>query len=246
MNKTLSTIQNNLGSLVNSPVTKYTEEAIGAYMRQVFSLMSFALLLTTATAFTVENVAGLHQIFFKVVEDHTRLTLIGWGALLAPLAIVFAIGSSFQSKSAGFLRGMMFLLAACFGITLSSILSAYTTASLASTFAICTAMFGGLAFYGYTTKSSLTKAGDFAIMGLIGLIIAMVVNIFLKSAMMDFVLSGVGVLVFTILTAYDTQKVKGLYDPETADKSAVMGALTLYLDFVNLFLFLLKFMGNRK
>ena len=173
-----------------------------------------------------------------------------WVVMLAPLAFIFFFSFRMDRMSAATARTTFLAFAAVMGLSLSTILLLYTGASVVQTFFVTAAAFGGLSLYGYTTQRSLSGMGSFLMMGLIGLVLAMLVNIFLQSSALQFAISAIGVLIFAGLTAYDTQKLKemylfGNYDAETASKASVFGALTLYLDFINMFQFLLAFMGNK-
>lgn len=173
-----------------------------------------------------------------------------WVIALAPLAFIFFFTFRMDRMSASAARGTFLAFAAVMGASLSTLLLRYTGASVTQTFFVTAAAFGGLSLYGYTTQRSLSGIGSFLMMGVIGLVIASLVNIFLASTALQFAISAIGVLIFAGLTAYDTQKLKemylyGNYDSETAAKMSVFGALTLYLDFINMFQFLLAFMGNR-
>ena len=173
-----------------------------------------------------------------------------WVVMLAPLGIVFYMSFGINKMSAAKAQSVFWIFAALMGLSLSWILLVYTGVSVARVFFITSATFGAMSIYGYTTKRDLTKLGSFLMMGLIGIIIASLVNIFLKSSMMYFVISILGVLIFVGLTAYDTQKIKNMYAAsdtgELMGKKAVMGALTLYLDFINLFIMLLRLFGQRR
>ena len=173
-----------------------------------------------------------------------------WLVMLAPLGIVFYMSFGINKMSSAKAQTVFWIFAALMGLSLSWILLVYTGASVARVFFITSATFGAMSIYGYTTKRDLTKLGSFLMMGLIGIIIASIVNIFMKSSMMYFVISILGVLIFVGLTAYDTQKIKNMYAAsdtgELMGKKAVMGALTLYLDFINLFIMLLRLFGQRR
>ena len=170
--------------------------------------------------------------------------------MLAPLGIIFYMSFGIRKMSAAKAQTVFWVFASLMGLSLSWILLIYTGVSVARVFFITSATFGAMSIYGYTTKRDLTKMGSFLMMGLIGIIIASVVNIFMKSTMMYFVISILGVLIFVGLTAYDTQKIKNMYlasdSGEVIGKKAVMGALTLYLDFINLFIMLLRLFGQRR
>jgi len=173
-----------------------------------------------------------------------------WVVMLAPLALVFYMSFRINSMSVSAAQTTFWVYAGLMGLSLSSIFLIYTGQSIVQTFFVTAASFGGLSLYGYTTKRDLSGMGSFLIMGLFGLIIASIVNIFLGSSALDFAISVIGVLIFAGLTAWDTQKIKEMYfeadGAEVAGRKAIMGALTLYLDFINLFLFLLRFLGNRE
>ena len=169
---------------------------------------------------------------------------------LGTLGIVFFLSFRINKLQAGTALGLFMLYAGLLGLMLSSVFLAYTGASITRTFFISAASFGALSLYGYTTQRDLSPIGSFLVMGLFGLILAMIVNMFLKSTGLDFAISAIGVLIFAGLTAWDTQKIKEMYsandDGTVSGRKAVMGALTLYLDFINLFLFLLRFLGDRR
>ena len=173
-----------------------------------------------------------------------------WVIMLAPLGIVFYMSFGINKMSVAKAQTVFWIFAALMGLSLSWILLVFTGVSVARVFFITSATFGAMSIYGYTTKRDLTKLGSFLMMGLIGIIIASLVNIFLKSPMMYFVISILGVLIFVGLTAYDTQKIKNMYSAsdtiEISGKKAIMGALTLYLDFINLFIMLLRLFGQRR
>lgn len=212
------------------------------YMLGVYNYMASGVLLTGLVALAVAMTPALANLVF--------FTHFKWVALFAPLAIVLFFSVRLHRMSAGAAQGVFWLFAGTMGLSLGSIFLVYTGASIAKTFFITAATFGSLSLYGYTTKKDLSGWGTFLFMGLIGLIIASLVNLFTQSAAMEFVISAVGVLLFAGLTAYDTQKIKEMYfagdSYEVAAKKSVSGALALYLDFINLFLFLLRFFGNRE
>jgi uncharacterized protein len=181
------------------------------------------------------------------------MTILGWAIMFAPLIMVFAFGALINRLSYAAAQLYFYAFAAVMGLSLAWIFKVFTGVSIAQTFLITAIAFAGLSLYGYVTKRDLSGMGTFLMMGLIGLIVAMVVNIFLASSALAFAISAIGVLIFAGLTAYDTQKIKTDYiqhaqamDSEWLGKSAIMGALTLYLDFINMFMFLLQFMGNRE
>ncbi len=217
------------------------------FLSSVFSWMFMGLLATAGMAWIFADSSYLMS--FLVSE--TGMTGLGWIVMLSPIGFVLLMSFGFQKLSSSSLMLLFIAFSVIMGMSLSFIFLAYELGSIASTFAITAGMFGTMALLGYTTKTDLSKFGSILIMGLVGIIIASVVNMFLRSAMMDYVISFLGVLIFTGLTAYDVQKLKRIGSSvgtgsETSRKLIVMGALTLYLDFINLFLFLLRFLGNRK
>jgi FtsH-binding integral membrane protein len=228
------------------------DEGLRQYMLKVYNWMALGLALTGAVAFAVISVPGLSDLFYQSTPSGRpiSLTILGWIALFAPLAIVFFFSFRIDAMSAATAQGVFWLYAGLMGLSLAPIVAVYTATSVAKVFFITAAMFGAMSLWGYTTKRDLTGFGHFLIMGVIGLLIAMIVNIFLKSSAMGFVISILGVLIFTGLTAYDTQKIKSMYDAshdrEVMTKMGIMGALNLYLDFINIFIFLLRLVGVAK
>ena len=221
------------------------------YMMRVYNYMASGLALTGIAAYVVGNTPALFELFFQVgPRGGAAPTLLGWVAIIAPVIMVFGLSMGINRMRASTAQGLFWVYAGLMGVSLSSIFAVYTGVSITRTFFITAASFGGLSLWGYTTKRDLTGFGSFLIMGLFGLVIASVVNLFLASSMMQFIISVAGVLIFAGLTAYDTQKIKEMYwqsdDGELASKKAVMGALTLYLDFINLFILLLRFVGDRR
>jgi FtsH-binding integral membrane protein len=174
---------------------------------------------------------------------------LAWVIMFSPLLLVMVMSFGISRISTGAARAMFWVYAVLMGLSLSTIFLVYTSGSIAQTFFATSAAFVSLSLWGYTTKKDLSAFGTFLIMGVVGLIIAMIINLFMQSSTMDLVISALGVLIFAGLTAYDTQKIKSIYfsvaGTELVGKAVVMGALTLYLDFINLFLFLLRFMGSR-
>ena len=213
-----------------------------AYMQKVFGLMAGGLAVTGLVAFFTAQSPTMLQLVFG--------TPLRWVIFLAPVGIALLFGFKLQSMRASTAQTIFWLFSAVMGLSLASIFVVYTGQSVARTFFIAAATFAGMALYGYTTKRDLTGIGSFLIMGLWGLVIAMVVNLFLASTALHWTISVIGVLVFTGLTAYDAQKIKEMYyagdDAEIGTKKAVMGALNLYLDFINLFIFMLQFLGDRR
>jgi len=235
----------------NQPIQSRIESADLAknFVARVFSWMGIALAIT---AFTAYYVAANDNLIFALINQQTGgFTTLGWIVMLSPLGFVLAIGMGFQRFSTRTLTLLFGVYSILMGASLSFILLFYTSASVFKTFAVAAGMFGIMSVVGYTTKTDLTRFGSLMIMGLIGIIIASLVNMFLRSGTMDYVISFIGVLVFTGLTAYDVQKLKRIgagiqYGAQGSGKLVIMGALSLYLDFINLFLFLLRFLGDRR
>lgn len=218
-----------------------------AFVSNVMTYMASALAISGVMAYWFGNNESLIQYLYSPTG---ALSMLGWIVMLAPFGLVLLMGFGMRKLSSTAMISVFILYSVLMGMSLSFIFLAYTASSIYSTFFITAGTFGLMAFLGYTTKTDLSKMGSILYMALIGLILAMVVNWFMNSAAMDYVISGIGVLIFTGLTAYDMQKIKrmGMVTDATTEegtKLAVMGALNLYLDFVNLFLFLLRFLGNR-
>ena len=230
------------------------DAGLRAYMIRIYNYMAAGVALTGVVAWLTFNAAVQTSAAGQLVlTDFGRaiysgpLTIV---LFLGTLGIVFFMSFRINKLQAGTALGLFLLYAGLLGLMLSSVFLAYTGASITRTFFISAASFGALSLYGYTTQRDLSPVGSFLVMGLFGLILAMIVNMFLKSTGLDFAISAIGVLIFAGLTAWDTQKIKEMYDVNddgtVAGRKAVMGALTLYLDFINLFLFLLRFMGDRR
>ena len=235
--------------------TAVTDEGLRAYMLKVYNYMATGILMTGIIAlitFKMSVVTDSSGSIIGLTQVGNAIYMSGlkWLVMLAPLGIVFYMSFGINKMSAAKAQTTFWIFAALMGLSLSSILLVYTGMSITRVFFICSATFGAMSIYGYTTKRDLTKLGSFLMMGLIGIIIASIVNIFMKSSMMYFVISILGVLIFVGLTAYDTQKIKNMYAAsdtgELMGKKAVMGALTLYLDFINLFIMLLRRFGQRR
>ncbi|MDO8884658.1 MAG: Bax inhibitor-1/YccA family protein [Pseudotabrizicola sp.] len=221
------------------------DEGLRAHMNKVYGLMSVGMVLTGGVAWAVgTNDAMISAIFG---------TPLKWVVMFAPLIMVFAFSAMINRLSAAAAQLFFYTFAALMGLSISFIFAVYTGVSIAQTFFATAVAFAGLSLYGYTTKKDLSGMGTFLLMGLIGLIVASIVNIFLGSSALQFAISVIGILIFAGLTAYDTQSIKNEYvqhaasmDDEWLGKAAIMGALRLYLDFINMFMFLLSFMGNRE
>lgn len=222
------------------------DAGLRSYMLSVYNYMASGVLLTGVVALLfarggAESWAA--QIFMQP-------GILKWVVMLAPFALVMLLSFGINKLTTTQAKGIFWLYAALMGASLSTILLVYTGASVASTFFATAAGFGALSLYGYTTKRDLSGMGKFLMMGLVGLIVASLINMFTQSGTMSLIISIVGVLLFAGLTVYDTQKIKEMYyqvqGSDMMGKTVVMGALTLYLDFINLFLFLLRFMGDRR
>jgi FtsH-binding integral membrane protein len=224
------------------------DAGLRSYMLSVYNYMASGVLLTGIIALLFANSSLINYI----VDPATgRATLLFWVALFAPLGLVMWLSYGINRMSASTAQMVFWAYAALVGVQFSSLFLVYTGASIAQAFFATAGAFLGLSLYGYTTKRDLSGMGTFLIMGVVGLFVAMLINLFLRSPALNLAISAIGVLVFAGLTAYDTQKIKSVYysvagHGEAMAKSAVIGALNLYIDFINLFLFLLRFMGNRR
>ncbi|WP_371348446.1 Bax inhibitor-1/YccA family protein [Ancylobacter sp. IITR112] len=218
------------------------DEGLRRHMLRVYNYMALGLVLTGAVAFIVGTTPALYVPIFS--------TPLKWVVMLAPLAFVLFFSFRMQSMSGSAAQTMFWAFCAVMGLSMASIFLVFTGTSIARTFFIAATMFGATSLYGYTTKRDLSQFGSFLIMGLIGVVIASLVNIFLGSTMLQFIVSVVGILVFVGLTAWDTQSIKEQYadhfDAESQQKLAVFGAFSLYLNFVNIFQLLLNFTGERE
>jgi FtsH-binding integral membrane protein len=219
------------------------DAGLRAYMLRVYNYMASGLALTGLIAAFVANTPALYMAIFGN-------PILTWVVILAPIGFVFFLSARIHKMSATAAQTTFWLYAALMGLSMSSIFLVYTGASVARVFFITAGTFAAMSLYGYTTKRDLSRFGAFLFMGLIGIIIASLANIFIKSSMMLFVISIIGVLLFTGLTAYDTQRIKETYlesdDSDSMTKKAVLGALTLYLDFINLFVMLMQLLGVRR
>ena len=223
--------------------TSTFDSALRDYMVKVYQYMSIALAISGLVAFMVASSPALMQAIFG--------TPLAFVVMLAPLGFVIFFGIKLKSISAEKAKSFLWIYSALMGLSLATIFAVYTATSITRVFLITASTFGAMSIYGYTTKKDLTSFGSFLIMGLIGIMIASLINIFLKSSGLDFAISLLGVFIFIGLTAYDTQRIKQTYyhfagNDEMVTKMAVMGALNLYMDFINLFIMLLRFFGERK
>ena len=222
------------------------DAGLRSYMLSVYNYMASGVLLTGIIALLFAPYAG--QVLINATGR--GLSAIGWIVTLSPLAIVFAMSFGMTRMRTSTLQLLFWAFAALMGLSMSTLFLAYTGVSIAQTFFATAAAYLGLSLYGYTTKRDLSGMGTFLIMGVVGLLVAMLINMFLQSSAMSLAISAIGVLLFAGLTAYDTQRIKSLYfqvqGTEMAGKTVIMGALQLYLDFINMFQFLLMFMGDRR
>ena len=220
----------------------YNYMSSGIFLTGFISLLLFKLSVVTNSEGAITGLTGIGNALYN--------SALMWVVMLAPLGVVFYMSFGINKMSSSKAQTTFWIFAALMGASLSSIFLIYTGASITRVFFITAGTFAAMSIYGYTTKKDLTRLGSFLMMGLIGIIIASIVNIFMKSTMMYFVISIIGVLIFVGLTAYDTQKIKNMYlvsdSGEVMGKKAVMGALTLYLDFINLFIMLLRLFGQRR
>jgi FtsH-binding integral membrane protein len=217
------------------------DAGLRAYMQKVFGLMAGGTAVTGLVAYY----GAVSGIYMQIAQ-----TPLIWVVVFAPLVFAFIFGMRIHAMRASTAQALFWVFSALMGLSLSYVFLAYTDTSIARTFFIAAATFAGMALYGYTTKRDLSGFGSFLVMGVFGLLIAMLVNLFLQSSALHWAISVIGVLVFTGLTAYDAQNIKEMYyagdSKEIGTKKAVMGALRLYLDFINLFIFLLQFLGERR
>ena len=215
---------------------------VASVMRKVFGKMSLGLLATAVTSFLVLSSETMLSLLFSS-------SAVMWILLAAELGLVLFLSARIDKMSSATATAMFYLYSVVNGLTLTPIFLLYTQTSIAMTFAITAGTFGAMALFGYVTKQDLSKFGSILFMALLGLIVCIVVNLFLGSSMLDLIISGAGVLIFVGLTAWDTQAIKRMCaetDPSMVSKVATMGALSLYLDFINLFLYLLRFFGSSR
>ncbi|NUH65980.1 Bax inhibitor-1/YccA family protein [Sulfitobacter sp. S0837] len=255
----VNTIRSTAGSRASA-----IDEGLRAHMNKVYGTMSIGMLITFAAAWAISGLSVTTDPSAAAAQlsQDKYLTQIGyalyasplkWVVMFAPLAFVFGFSAMINKMSAATAQTVFYAFAAVMGISISSIFLVFTGYSIAQVFLITSIAFAGLSLWGYTTKKDISGWGSFLIMGVIGLIVASIVNIFLASSALMFAISAIGVLIFAGLTAYDTQKIKTEYlahahhgDTEWLGKAAIMGALSLYLDFINMFMMLLSLFGNRE
>ena len=237
-----------------SPATASAAEidvGLREYMLRVYNYMASGLALTGIIAYLSATTPAILNMLYAIGPDGAvEPTMLAWLAMLSPLAFILVLNFGLHRMNASTVQAVFWGFSAVMGLSMAHIFLAYTGTSIARVFFITAGTFAGMSLYGYTTKRDLSGFGGFLMMGLIGIIIASIVNMFLQSTAMHFVISVIGVLVFVGLTAYDTQKIKSLYlesdAAEVATKKAIMGAVTLYLDFINLFIMLLHLFGDRR
>lgn len=227
------------------------DEGLRAHMTKVYGTMSVGMLVTAAVSWAVGTSPALLSAFIN--PETFRMNALGWVVTFLPIVMVFAFGALLPRLSVAAAQLFFYVYAAAMGLSLSFLFAVYTGASIGTTFLSTSAAFAGLSLYGYTTKRNLSGMGSFLMMGVVGILVAMVANIFIGSSALQFAISVIGVLIFAGLTVYDTQAIKGEYvenaragNEEWMGKAAIMGALRLYLDFINMFTFLLQFMGDRR
>lgn len=223
------------------------DQGLRAFMLGIYNNMAIGLALTGAVAYGAYSLAMSNP----AVAQALYVSPLKWVIMLAPLAFVFGLSAMVNRMQPATARLVFLAFAAVMGLSMSSIFLVFTGTSIARTFFITAASFGALSFWGYTTKRDISAWGSFLFMGLIGIILAMIVNLFLGSTALQFAISTIGVLIFAGLTAYDTQRLKHTYDIVAGDqvaagRASIIGALQLYLDFINLFMFLLQFMGSNR
>ncbi|HXH53130.1 MAG TPA: Bax inhibitor-1/YccA family protein [Sphingomicrobium sp.] len=217
------------------------DAGLRSYMLSVYNYMASGILLTGIVALLFYNSGFAAQMVGTPLQ---------WVIMLAPLGFVFAMSFGLNRMSTATLQTMFWAFATAMGLSMSSIFLVFTGISIAQTFFAVAAAFMGLSLWGYTTKKDLSGWGTFLIMGVVGLLVALLINLFMQSAAMQMAISAIGVLIFAALTAYDTQRIKSMYayvaGSDMMGKVVIMGALSLYLDFINMFMFLLNFLGNRE
>ncbi len=227
------------------------DEGLRAHMNKVYATMSVGMLITFAVAWAVGTAPQLMAIFRDPVT--LQPNILGWIVMFAPLAMVFGFGAMINKFSAAAAQTFFYVFAGVMGLSIAWIFVAFTGMSIAQIFLITSIAFAGLSLWGYTTKKDISGWGSFLIMGVIGLVVAMIVNLWLQSPAIMFAVSALGVLIFAGLTAYDTQNIKNTYlahahhgDQEWLQKAGIMGALSLYLNFINMLMMLLQLFGNRE
>lgn len=227
------------------------DQGLRDYMMRVYNFMAGGLCVTALVSYLIANTSAIRLFYtFNSAGQAVGMSALSWLALFAPFIMIFAFGWVMVKGTTAQVQGTFWAFAAVMGAALAPILMIYTGASVARIFLISAAMFGGMSIYGYVTRKDLTSMGSFMIMGVWGLIIASLVNIFLKSPGLSYAISVLAVIAFTALTAYDTQKIRQMYmefdNSDTLTRKAVAGALALYMDFINIFIALLNLFGDRR
>lgn len=240
-----------LREIAQKSAVETIDEGLRQYMVSVFNYMGAGLCLTALTAWIVANTPVISWFFnVDMAAGTASVSALGWIITFAPLIMIFAFNSVIQNRSLSAAQGMFWAFSAVMGASLANIFLLYTAESMTRVFLITAATFGGMSLLGYTTKKDLTSIGSFLIMGVWGILIASIVNIFMKSEGLYYAISYIAVIAFTGLTAYDVQHIKNMYyssdSRDTMARKAIIGALNLYLDFINLFIALLRIMGNRR
>lgn len=237
------------GRTVDRAYSADIDAGLRAYMLRVYNYMAMGLTLTGIVSYFVAHTPSLLQLFYAQTAYGVQPTMLAYIAMFSPLAFVLVLSFGINRMQASTAQLVFWLFAGVMGLSITHIFLLYSGASIARVFFITAGVFAGMSLYGYTTKRDLTGWGSFLFMALIGIILASVVNIFIASSALQFAVSVIGVFVFVGLTAYDTQRIKEMYvagdSDEIAQKKAIYGALSLYLDFINLFLLLLRLFGNR-
>lgn len=227
----------------------FVNEGLRNYLLRVYKLMGLGLLVSALTAF-LGTTEAVRPLLFTITPQGISYTFLGIIIVFAPLVLVFMFGSAVRNINPAKAQAIFWIFSALMGFSFTSILIIYTGESVFQTFLIAAASFGGLCLYGYTTKADLTRLGTFMYMGLWGLVIASIVNFFMQSSALAYGVSFIGVIIFVCLTAYDSQKIKMMYNEsdsnDISEAKAISGALALYLDFINLFLMLIRLNGNRR
>ncbi|GAA5096566.1 Bax inhibitor-1/YccA family protein [Bartonella acomydis] len=251
----------NLRSASVSHANASIDLGLRSYMLGVYNTMAIGLLITAAAAYAIASLATTTDMSQAAAQINSSVYLTSFGVtfytsplsyivMFAPLIAVLFLSFKISTLSTSAARSLFFGYAALVGLSLSSIVLRYTTESIVQTFVITAASFGALSLYGYTTKRDLTAIGSFFFIGLVGLMLSMIVNIFLGSTALQFAISVIGIFIFAGLTAYDTQNIKLMYyegdQSDTKGRKIIMGALSLYLDFINMFVFLLQFLGSNR
>ena len=224
------------------------DEGLRNYMLKVYNYMTGGLIVTALTVYLLVATGAIASLF-SFSPEGVSLSFLGWIVTVSPIIVVLYFGHAVRSASLSKVKTVFWLFSALMGASIAPIVLAYTGTSVTRVFLISAATFGSMSIYGYTTKRNLTGVGSFLLMGLIGIIIASIVNIFWASSALYFTTSIIGVAIFVGLTAYDTQKIRRMYaegDEDYVERSAVSGALDLYMDFINLFIYLLRLIGDRR